>query len=118
MIVRRVLLRFLQCLRCFVHRFGVIAILDLEGRGLAIDVEGFLFDFWALIRRSDEKSKLIGAFFSNASVYDVDAKLLRGGLNDLHFFFRSELPKVVVGDVALAVRMDKVENKGHLRPLT
>jgi len=113
-IVRRVFLRFLQRLCCCAHRFGVIAIFDLEGHGLTIDAEGFLLNGCVLIRRSDEKSKVIGAIFSNASVQDVDAEFFRGGLNSIHFIFRSEPPKVVVGYVALAVRMDMGGEQGAL----
>lgn len=86
----------------------MIAIFDLEGRGLTIDVEGSPLNVRVLFCRRDEKSKVVGAVFSNAGVQDVDAELFSSGLNSIHFFFRSELPKVVVGYVAFAIRMDKV----------
>ena len=105
-IVRCILLCFLQCLSCFTHRFGVVAGFDLEGHGLTIDADGFLLDVCVLIRRSNEKSKAIGAIFSNARVEDVDAKLFSAGLNSVYLFFRNKQPKVVVGYVAFAVRMD------------
>ncbi len=85
----------------------MIAIFNLEVHCLAIDAYGFLLKSCALICRSDKKSELVGAVFPNASVYDVDAELFSSGLNSIHFTFRSGLPKVVVGYVAVAVRMDK-----------
>src|SRR5258706_229881 len=84
-----------------------IAIFNLEVHCLAIDAYGFILKSSALICRSDKKSELVGAVFPNASVYDVDAELFSSGLNSIHFTFRSGLPKVVVGYVAVAVRMDK-----------
>lgn len=105
--VRRILLGLLQCVRYSAHRFRVISIFDLEGHCLAIDVDGFLLNVCVFICRSNKKSKVVGAVLSDASVDDVDAEFFSSGLNCIHFIFRSELPKVVVGYVAFAARMDK-----------